>query len=104
MNRKKNLPELFDQIFDHWSPKVVGEVNDHLIKISKIQGEFLWHNHKREDEMFMVVKGEMEVQLRDEIIPLTENEIFVVARGVDHNLRAKEECWLLILEKARKKD
>lgn len=99
MYPKRNLEEIFDQIYDHWSPKIVGELNDHIIKVSKIQGEFLWHNHQKEDEMFLVIKGEMQVELRSEVITLKEHEMYIVKRGLDHNLRAPKECWIMIIEK-----
>ncbi len=99
MHEKRNFQELFEQILDHWSPKIVGEVNDHYIKVAKIKNEFVWHEHPSEDEMFMVVKGEMELELEDRTVTLKEGEFFVVGKGTPHNPKAKEECWIMLFER-----
>ena len=87
-------------IREHWSPRVVGELNGQHVKLAKLLGEFVWHRHEREDELFLVLKGELELQLRDGVVTLREGEFFIVPRGVDHKPVAREEVHLLLLEPA----
>ncbi|TKG96043.1 cupin domain-containing protein [Puteibacter caeruleilacunae] len=96
---KRNFIELFDQIIDYWSPKVVGYLNDHCIKISKVKGEFLWHDHPSEEEMYYVVKGSMDLELETKTVVLNEGDFYIVPKGERHNPKAEEECWLVIFEK-----
>ncbi|HUJ73463.1 MAG TPA: cupin domain-containing protein [bacterium] len=98
MPEKVNLREKFAAFHDQWSPKIVGEVNDAHVKLVKLQGEFVWHRHEREDELFLVVKGRMVIHLRDRDVNLGEGEFFIVPRGVEHKPEAREECWALLLE------
>lgn len=95
---KVNLAEKFSRFSEQWSPKIAGEVNDAYVKLAKIQGEFVWHAHEAEDELFLVVKGRMVIKLRDGEVNLEEGEFFVVPRGVEHCPVADEECWILMLE------
>lgn len=95
---KINLQEKFELFNDHWTPKIIGELNGQQVKIAKVKGEFVWHDHANEDELFMVIKGELEIKLKSEAIILTEGEIFIVPRGVEHKPIAKEECWILLFE------
>lgn len=83
---------------EHWSPRVVAQMNDVQFKLVKMQGDFVWHSHEDTDEVFLVVKGEMEIGLRDRDVVLREGEMFVVPRGVEHITRAREECHALIVE------
>ena len=94
-----NLAEKFGRFSDHWRPKIVGEVNDFYIKLVKFQGEFLWHRHAQEDELFLVVRGGFTVCLRDRDVPLREGEFFVVPRGVEHRPVASEEAHVMLLER-----
>ena len=83
---------------EHWSPRVVAEMNDYQFKLVKLQGEFVWHEHKDTDEVFFVIKGEMQVGFRDRDVSIREGELFVVPRGVEHVTRAANECHALIIE------
>lgn len=95
---KVNLAQKLSLFHEHWSPKVVGEVNDCYVKLAKLQGEFVWHHHEDEDELFLVLKGRLLMRLRDRDIWLEEGEFLVVPRGVEHLPVAEEEVHLLLLE------
>lgn len=97
-NDKVNLADKFALFNEHWSPKIVGEVNDTHIKLAKLQGEFFWHNHPNEDEMFLVVKGTMTLKLRDRDIVLHPGEFFIVPKGVEHLPVADEEAHIILIE------
>jgi mannose-6-phosphate isomerase-like protein (cupin superfamily) len=92
------LAEKFAAFSDLWSPKLVGEVNDFHVKVAKLKGEFLWHHHEHEDELFLVVKGHLRIRLKERDISLDEGEFFIVPRGVEHMPIADEECHVLLLE------
>ena len=81
---KVNLAEKFGRFSDHWHPRIVGELNGQQVKLAKVQGEFPWHQHEGEDELFLVVKGALDIRLRDKTVHLEEGEFFIVARGVEH--------------------
>ncbi|GAA5070291.1 cupin domain-containing protein [Lysobacter panacisoli] len=81
-----------------WSPRVVARMNDVEFKLVKMHGDFVWHSHADTDEVFLVVKGEMEIGFRDRDVVLREGEMFVIPRGVEHITRAREECHALIIE------
>jgi mannose-6-phosphate isomerase-like protein (cupin superfamily) len=85
---------------EQWSPKIVAEANGHHIKLAKIEGEFVWHSHEDSDEVFLVVHGEMIVELRDQAIPLGEGDLFVVPKGVEHRTVAARECHVMVLNQA----
>jgi mannose-6-phosphate isomerase-like protein (cupin superfamily) len=93
-----NLAQKFSLFQDYWSPKIVGEVNDAYIKLVKFQGEFVWHQHEREDELFLVVKGKLLIKLRDRDIWLAAGEFTIIPRGVEHMPVAAEEVHVLLLE------
>lgn len=95
---KVNLAEKLSMFNEHWSPKIVGEVNDCLVKLVKFQGEFVWHKHDNEDEMFLVVKGRIRIRFRDHDVDLDEGEFLVVARGVEHMPVAENEAHVLLFE------
>ncbi len=95
---KVNLTEKFSLFDDYWSPRLVGEVNDAHVKAVKLKGEFVWHRHEREDEMFLVVKGAITIRLRDGEVRLGEGEFVVVPRGVEHMPVAEEEAHVLLFE------
>ena len=97
---KINLIKKFELFSDHWSPKVVGELNGQQIKLSKFKGEFIWHKHENEDELFLVVKGRFRMELRDKTIDLNEGEILIVPKGVEHKPVADEEVWVMLFEPA----
>src|SRR5438552_17878541 len=89
---------MFGRFQDQWSPKIVGEVNDCLVKLTKVKGEFVWHHHEREDELFLVLKGRLQIDLRDGPLDLREGELAVIPRGVEHRPVAAEEAHVLLLE------
>jgi len=97
---KVNLAEKLSRFQEHWSPKVVGELNGQEVRLVKVQGEFIWHHHDGEDEMFLVVKGHLDVQMRDRTVHLDEGEFFIVPRGVEHRTAAKKEAHVLIFAPA----
>lgn len=93
-----NLEKEFEKVTEHWSPKVVAELNGQYLKIAKVKGEFVWHDHASEDELFYIVKGGMELHFRDHTVDLTVGDFIVVPKGVEHKPVAKEECWVALLE------
>ena len=95
---KVNLAAKFHLFQDYWSPKIVGELNDSYLKLVKLQGEFVWHHHEVEDELFLVVKGKLQIQMRDGDIYLDEGEFVVIPHGVEHCPIAEEETWVMLLE------
>lgn len=97
---KINLAEKFTKFSEHWSPKIVGELNGQMVKLVKFQGPFVWHHHDDEDEMFLVVKGSFRMELRDGNIELKEGEFLIVPRGVEHRPVADQECEVLLFEPA----
>ena len=97
---KVNLAQKFALIRDQWNPKIVGELNGQHVKLVKVHGEFVWHHHADEDELFLVVKGQLTLQLRDRDVVLDEGEFFIVPRGVEHKPVAEEEVHLLLFEPA----
>ncbi len=95
---KVNLSEKFAKFSEHWKPKIVGEVNDAYIKVVKVKGEFVWHHHDNEDELFLIVKGRLRMKLRDREITLNPGEFVIIPRGVEHLPVADEEVHLVLLE------
>jgi mannose-6-phosphate isomerase-like protein (cupin superfamily) len=98
--QKVNLREKFSHFAEQWSPKIVGELNGQMVKLVKFVGEFVWHKHDLEDEMFLVVKGRFRMDLRDGPIWLEEGEFLIVPRGVEHRPVADEEAHVLLFEPA----
>ncbi len=95
---KVNLSQKFRLFKEYWTPKIAGELNGQYVKLVKIKGEFVWHKHDVEDELFMVVKGSMVIRLRDEDIQLDEGELCIVPRGIEHKPVAPEEAHVLVFE------
>ena len=95
---KVNLAQKLGLFDDLWSPKIVGELNGQYVKLAKIKGEFVWHHHEDEDEMFLVVKGRLTIKLREEDILLEEGEFYIVPRGVEHKPVAEQEVHILLFE------
>jgi len=93
-----NFQAKLSKFSEHWSPKVVAEMNDYQFKLVKFQGEFVWHDHKDTDEAFIVLDGEMEIEFRDGVARVAAGEMFVVPRGTEHRTRAASECQVLLLE------
>lgn len=100
MPEKVNLAEKFSHIREYWKPYIAGELNGQMVKLDKLKGEFVWHHHENEDEMFLVVKGQFRIEFRDKVVKLKEGEFIVVPRGVEHKPVADEECWILLFEPA----
>lgn len=95
---KVNLNEKLKLFADQWSPKIVGDLNESYIKLVKLKGEFVWHHHENEDEMFLVIKGRLLIKLRDRDINLEEGEFVIIPKGVEHLPVADEEAHVLLLE------
>lgn len=98
MIEKVNLSDKFSRFTDYWKPKIAGEINDSYIKLVKLQGEFVWHHHENEDELFLVIKGRLVIKLRDQDITLDEGEFVIIPKGVEHCPIAEEEAHVLLLE------
>lgn len=96
--RKVNLADKFSLFNEYWSPKIVGELNDSHIKLAKLKGEFDWHHHEKEDELFLVVKGQLVIRFRDGDVTLGEGEFLIIPRGVDHLPVAAEEVHVMLIE------
>jgi len=97
-NKPVSIQQKFSLFNDQWSPKIIAESNDQLIKLAKIEGEFVWHNHPHEDEVFFIIKGKLLLKFRDKEIELKEGELYVVPKGVDHFPVAEKECWVMLIE------
>jgi mannose-6-phosphate isomerase-like protein (cupin superfamily) len=97
---KINLAEKFALFDEHWSPKIVAELNGQYLKLVKIRGEFIWHQHATEDELFLVLKGQLTINFRDRAVVLNPGECLVVRAGVEHQPVARDEVHALLLEPA----
>jgi len=93
-----HLTQKFDLIQQYWSPRIAGELNDSYVKLAKLKGEFVWHHHENEDELFLVVKGNLTIRLRDRDLRLGEGDFVIIPRGVEHCPVAEEEVHVLLLE------
>lgn len=100
MPEKVSLSEKLALFSEQWSPKIVGEVNGQHVKLAKVEGEFDWHHHDDEDELFLVLHGSLDIHLRDRIVHLEEGELFIVPKGVEHKPVAEREAHILLLEPA----
>lgn len=98
MIAKVNISEKFALFDDYWQPRIAGELNASFVKLAKLKGEFVWHHHEQEDELFLVVKGRLLMKLRDGDIWLDEGELIIIPRGVEHMPVAPEEVHVLLLE------
>ena len=98
--QKINLTEKLSKFSAHWSPKIIAELNGQHVKLVKFCGEFVWHSHEHEDELFFVVNGSFRMELRDKVVELREGEMFVVPRGVEHRPVADEEVAVMLFEPA----
>jgi len=95
---KINLREKYSLFSDFWSPKIIGELNGQFVKLAKFQGEFVWHAHAYEDELFMVIQGTLRLEFRDKTVIVNENEMIIVPKGVEHRPSADEEVWVMLFE------
>jgi mannose-6-phosphate isomerase-like protein (cupin superfamily) len=97
---KVNLQQKLSLFSEFWSPKIVGELNGQHVKLVKLKGEFVWHQHEFEDELFFVIKGSLKMEYRHQTILIHENEFLIVPRGVEHRPVADEEVWVMLFEPA----
>ena len=97
---KINLAKKFSQINDHFNPRIAGELNGQQVKLVKFKGEFVWHHHDNEDELFYVIKGSFDMHMRDRIVTVNEGEFIIMPRGVEHKPVAKEEVEVMLFEPA----
>jgi len=88
----------FSLFKEHWQPQIVGELNGQYVKLAKLKGEFVWHHHENEDELFMVIKGKLKIKLKDDEIDLEEGQFFIIPRGVEHLPVAEEEVHVMLFE------
>jgi mannose-6-phosphate isomerase-like protein (cupin superfamily) len=95
---KVNLAEKFSMFSEHYSPKIVGDLNGQLVKLVKFKGEFVWHHHDNEDELFYVVKGKFDMHLEDKVVTIHEGEFIIIPRGVEHKPVANEEVQVMLFE------
>ena len=93
--KKVNIAEKLKLFEEHWSPKIIGQLNGQEVKIAKVKGEFIWHDHADEDEMFLIIKGTLKLEFRDHTVTLEEGEMLIIPRGVEHKPIAMEEVYLL---------
>ena len=97
---KVNIEEKLSLFSDHWNPKIVGELNGQHVKLVKLKGEFVWHKHDNEDEMFLILKGTMKMEYRDRTEVLKENEFIIIPKGIEHKPVADEEVSVMLFEPA----
>ncbi|NIO70743.1 MAG: cupin domain-containing protein [Anaerolineae bacterium] len=95
---KVNLAEKFGLFDEYWSPRIVGDLNGQHVKLAKLKGDFIWHHHEAEDELFLVIKGQLVIKLKGQDVVLEEGEFFIVPRGVEHKPVAEEEAHVLLFE------
>ena len=95
-----NFEEKFAKFSDHWSPRIIAQMNDYHLKLVRFQGDFVWHSHADTDETFIVLGGEMSIEFRDGRVDLRQGELFVVPRGVEHKPIAERECRIMLVEPA----
>lgn len=100
MVKKINIDQKLSLFNDHWNPRIIGELNKQHVKLAKIKGEFIWHKHDNEDEMFLVLKGTLKIEFRDKTEIIRENEIIIVPKGVEHRPIAEEEVSIMLFEPA----
>ena len=100
MTNTISIKAKFSRFSEHWSPKIIARMNDHHFKLVKFQGEFIWHDHKESDEVFLVWDGEMVVHFREGEVPVCKGEMIVIPKGVPHKTSAEKECQVLLVEAA----
>ena len=97
----RNIPDLKYSLFnDYYNPRIVGELNNQQVKLVKLKGEFVWHSHEHEDELFLVIKGKLKMEYRDRTVEINEGEFIIVSRTVEHKPVAEEEVHILLFEPA----
>lgn len=98
--QKVNLAQKFELFSEHWSPKIVGELNGQQVKLVKLKGEFVWHKHDNEDEMFFIAEGILNIEFRDKTVTLTKGEFIIIPKGVEHKPVAENEVLVMLFEPA----
>ena len=98
VSKKINFREKYSLFNEHWSPRIIAEMNDYQFKLVKIKGEFVWHDHKDTDETFIVLEGKMKIKFKDSEVELSEGELYVIPKGVNHKPFAENECKILVVE------
>ena len=98
INHPINLEKKFKKFTDHWSPKVIGEMNDYQFKLAKVKGDFIWHHHLDTDETFFVIKGKLTIEFKNGKVDIEEGEMYIVPKGVEHKPMASKECQIMIIE------
>ena len=93
-----NFEQKLSNFIEHWSPKVIAQMNDYQIKLVKVQGDFVWHNHPDTDEVFIVIDGKLDIEFRDGKVSLSSGEMYVVPKGKEHKPYAKNECHMMLIE------
>lgn len=93
-----NFQDKFSKFTEHWSPRVIAEMNDYQFKLVKVEGEFVWHNHPDTDEVFIVIDGTLKIEFRDGVLSLNPGEMYVIPKGVEHKPVANSECKIMIVE------
>ena len=96
--KKVNIEEKLTHFGDYWNPKIIGELNQQHVKLVKLKGEFIWHKHDNEDELFLVLKGHLKIAFRDKIVSIDENELIIIPKGVEHKPIAENEVSVLLFE------
>ena len=97
---KSNIQQKLSLFTDHWNPRIVGELNGQHVKLGKFKGEFIWHKHDNEDEMFLVIKGSFNMELRDKTITMNEGDFIIIPKGVEHRPVAEQEVHVMLFEPA----
>ena len=95
---KINLKEKLSKFSEHWTPKIIAEMNDYQFKLVKIKGDFVWHDHKDTDEVFIVLEGKMTIEFENETVELNEGDMYVVPKGIQHKPHAENECKVMLVE------
>jgi mannose-6-phosphate isomerase-like protein (cupin superfamily) len=98
MHQVENFVTALSNVSEHWSPKVVGQVNDQYVKVAKLLGQLVWHKHDNEDELFYIVKGSLRIEYEDRYVDLNAGDFHVVPKATMHNPVADEECWIVLIE------
>lgn len=96
--QKVNIEEKLSQFHDYWNPRIVGDLNGQQVKLVKFKGEFVWHKHDNEDELFLVIKGHFKMEFRDKVVEIKENEFLIVPKGVEHKPVAETEVSVMLFE------
>lgn len=99
MNQPISPAQRASSLDEYWSPKILAEVDEHFVKVAKVKGEFTWHAHDNEDELFYILKGNLKIELEDSTVELGEGDMFVIPKGVRHNPVAEEECHVMLIER-----